>query len=67
MAGPVPGASTGCSVVLTAVPVEGLTLARTRSGQDGLDGRTWCINASARDLPFRAGTFDAMVHADVLC
>ena len=60
-------AATGCSVVLTDVPVEGLAVARARGRHDGLDERAWCINASARHLPFRAGTFDAIVHTDVLC
>jgi SAM-dependent methyltransferase len=60
-------AVTGCSVVLTDVPLEGLTVARTRSRHEALDDRTWCVNASARDLPFRDGTFDAVVHTDVLC
>jgi len=59
--------TTGCSAVLTDVPIEGLSVARERSRQDALDGRAWCINANARDLPFRAATFDAVVHTDVLC
>ena len=59
--------TTGCSVVLTDVPMEGLSVAHERSRQDELDDRAWCINANARDLPFRAGTFDAVVHTDVLC
>jgi SAM-dependent methyltransferase len=60
-------AATGCSVVLTDVPIEGLAHARSRSVGDGLADRTWQVNASARDLPFRVGTFDAVVHTDVLC
>jgi methylase of polypeptide subunit release factors len=60
-------AATGCSAVLTDVPLEGLTVARTRSRQESLEDRTWCVNASARDLPFRGRTFDAVVHTDVLC
>ena len=47
--------------------MEGLAVARARGRQDGLDERAWCVNASARHLPFRAGTFDAIVHTDVLC
>jgi methylase of polypeptide subunit release factors len=58
---------TGCSVVMTDVPVEGLASARERAQREGLDDRAWPVNASARDLPFRAGTFDAVVHTDVLC
>ena len=60
-------ARTGCSVVMTDVPVEGLASARERGQREGLDDRTWPVNASARDLPFRAETFDAVVHTDVLC
>jgi 2-polyprenyl-3-methyl-5-hydroxy-6-metoxy-1,4-benzoquinol methylase len=60
-------ATTGCSVVLTDVPVEGLTLARERSLHEGVDDRAWPVNASGRDLPFPAETFDAVVHTDVLC
>ena len=58
---------TGCSVVMTDVPVEGLASARERSRREGLEDRTWAVNASARDLPFPAETFDAVVHTDVLC
>lgn len=60
-------ATTGCSVVLTDVPMEGLALARERSLGEGVDDRTWPVNASARNLPFPAKTFDAVVHTDVLC
>ncbi len=60
-------AMTGCSVVLTDVPVEGLALARERALHEGVVDRTWPINASARDLPCRAETCDAVVHTEVLC
>jgi 2-polyprenyl-3-methyl-5-hydroxy-6-metoxy-1,4-benzoquinol methylase len=60
-------ARTGCSVVMIDVPVEGLASARERAQRDGLDDRTWPVNASARDLPFRVEAFDAVVHTDVLC
>jgi 2-polyprenyl-3-methyl-5-hydroxy-6-metoxy-1,4-benzoquinol methylase len=60
-------ARTGCSVVMTDVPVEGLVSARARGQREGLDDRTWPVNANARDLPFPAKTFDAVVHTDVLC
>ena len=60
-------AVTGCSMVLTDMPMEGLASARERGMREGVDDRTWPVNASARDLPFRVGTFDAVVHTDVLC
>ncbi|MBK5331144.1 MAG: class I SAM-dependent methyltransferase [Ilumatobacteraceae bacterium] len=52
---------------MTDVPVEGLASARERGQREGLDARTWPVNASARDLPFPAETFDAVVYTDVLC
>ena len=60
-------AATGCSVLLADVPLEGLTVAAARIRAEHLEQRAWCVNASARDLPFRAATFDAVVHTDVLC
>ena len=60
-------ATTGCSVVMTDLPVEGLVSGRDRSQRDGLGDRTWSVNANARDLPFAPKTFDAVVHTDVLC
>lgn len=38
-----------------------------RGMNEGVDDRTWPVNASARDLPFPPETFDAVVHTDVLC
>jgi 2-polyprenyl-3-methyl-5-hydroxy-6-metoxy-1,4-benzoquinol methylase len=58
---------TGCAVVMTDVPVEGLASARERAQYEGVDDQAWPVNASARDLPFTAETFDAVVHTDVLC
>jgi 2-polyprenyl-3-methyl-5-hydroxy-6-metoxy-1,4-benzoquinol methylase len=60
-------ARTGCSVALSDVPREGLAIASARSRTEGLAGRAWCVNASARDNPFRDACFDAIVHTDVLC
>lgn len=60
------GARTGCEVVVTDLPFEGLALARERARREQvrlLGG----IAASARDLPFRPESFDAIVHTDVLC
>lgn len=58
---------TGCSVVLTDLPEEAMRGAGGRARQEGIAGRCRAVVASARHLPFRAGTFDAIVHADVLC
>lgn len=54
-------------MVLTDVPMESLASARDRGMNEGVDDRTWPVNASARDLPFPPETFDAVVHTDVLC
>jgi cyclopropane fatty-acyl-phospholipid synthase-like methyltransferase len=60
-------ATTGCSVILTDVPLEGLGVARSRSRIDAVHDRAWCVNANARHLPFHSCAFDAVVHTDVLC
>ncbi len=60
-------AMTGCAVMLTDLPLEGLTVAAARIRTEHLEARAWCVNASAGHLPFPAGTFDAVVHTDVLC
>ncbi|MBA3287713.1 MAG: class I SAM-dependent methyltransferase [Acidimicrobiia bacterium] len=61
-------ASTGCRVVLSDVPLEGLRAAVARAATDRFaGGAVAAVAASARALPYRAGTFDAVVHADVLC
>src|SRR5688572_13009126 len=52
-------ATTGCSVVLTDLPLEGLTVAAARIQTEHLEERAWCVNASARDLPLRAASLDA--------
>jgi cyclopropane fatty-acyl-phospholipid synthase-like methyltransferase len=58
---------TGCSVVLTDLPEEGLRTARRRAGVEGIGERVAAVAASARRLPFAGGTFDSIVHTDVLC
>lgn len=60
-------ATTGCSVLLADLPLEGLTIANDRIATEHFEARAWCVNASARDLPFPTATFDAVVHTDVLC
>ena len=58
--------TTGCPVVLTDLPLEGLRVAADRTTAEGLGGRAAMVVA-ASGLPFRAGSFDAIVHTDVLC
>src|SRR5580765_2186384 len=53
---------TGCSVVLTDIPEEGLATARRRAAVEGLAERSQAVVASARHMPFKAESFDAVVH-----
>lgn len=56
----------GCAAVLTDVPRTALTQALARASAKALEGRTACVQASGAALPFRARSFDAVVHTDVL-
>jgi methylase of polypeptide subunit release factors len=58
---------TGCAVVGTDLPVEGLAVARHRATVEGIDGRVALVVAGGADQPFRPQSFDAIVHTDVLC
>jgi cyclopropane fatty-acyl-phospholipid synthase-like methyltransferase len=58
---------TGCRVVLTDVPFEGLATATRRATREDLGGRAWALAARGQMLPLRAGAFDAAIHTDVLC
>lgn len=60
-------ATTGCRVVGSDMPVEGLSIARRRAGAEGIGDRVALVVASGADVPFRAQSFDAIVHTDVLC
>ena len=56
----------GCDVVLSDLPVEGLVVAQDRARAEEIA----CLGAvagSARSVPFRSHSFDALVHTDVLC
>ena len=57
---------TGCQVVVTDLPLDGLRIAMRRAARERMD-LVACVAASARDLPFKSGCFDAIVHTDVLC
>ena len=59
--------ATGCRVVLTDQPPEGLRVARRRAVADGLADRCGFVVSSGDRLPFRSGVFDAITHTDVLC
>ena len=60
-------ARTGCRVVLADLPLEGLRVAADRAAAEGLAARVGVVAAAASGLPFRAGSFDAVIHTDVLC
>ena len=53
--------TTGCPVVLTDLPLEGLRVAADRATAEGLATRAAMVVA-AGGLPFRAGSFGAIVH-----
>lgn len=57
---------TACQVTLTDLPIEGLETARTRASREELH-LTGTVVASGKHLPFAVGSFDAIVHTDVLC
>ena len=60
-------ATTGCSVVLSDLPVEGLRSAMKRATGEGLNDRVGAVAASASRLPFGPGVFDGVVSTDVFC
>ena len=56
----------GCSVTLTDVPAAALRDTLSDAPRSGA-ASCWAAAADGRALPFRPQTFDAVVHADVLC
>lgn len=59
--------TTGCSTVLTDLSFPGMQRTRCRATEDSTTARIAAVVASARHLPFRPESFDAIVHTDVLC
>lgn len=59
------GRSSGCDVVLTDVPLEGLGRADRRRRAESVHGGV--VAASAALLPLRELIFDAATSSDVLC
>ena len=57
----------GCEVVISDLPLEGLRMARERSELDRLAARCSIVAADGAALPFRDRSFDRIHHADVLC
>jgi SAM-dependent methyltransferase len=60
-------ATSGCQVVLTDLPLQGLRVAADRAAAEGLGARAAMVVAAASGLPFRANSFDVVIHTDVLC
>jgi hypothetical protein len=42
-------------------------VAAGRAAAEGLVARSSVVASAASGLPFRAGSFDAVIHTDVLC
>jgi cyclopropane fatty-acyl-phospholipid synthase-like methyltransferase len=59
--------TTGCSVVSVDPVASGATAAADRARRDGLSGRVSAVVARGQELPVRSGSFDAVVHVDVIC
>ena len=57
--------ATGCRVVLTDLPLEGLRTASRRMQHEGAAGGV--VAASGEILPLRDGMFDATTSSDVFC
>jgi len=59
-------ARTGCDVVMTDLPLDGLRIA-SRRAEEGISGHCAAAVADAAGLPFANRSFDAVNHSDVLC
>jgi hypothetical protein len=57
---------TGCEIVLSDLPIEGLQHAMSRAKAESVSF-LGAVVASARELPFGTDSVDAIVHTDVLC
>jgi len=58
---------TGCSVVESDLPLASVRLAVRRAERQRTAGRARFVLSSAVYPPFRPGSFDAIVHTDVMC
>ena len=59
--------TTGCEIVQTDLPLNGLRIAAARAAADGLAKTCHVALADGSALPFESGCFDAILHSDVLC
>ena len=58
---------TGCSVIATDMPIEGLAAAARRARRERIDDKVSLVAAAGAAQPFRRESFDAIVLTDVLC
>jgi hypothetical protein len=49
------------------MPLGALAVAARRARTESVDDRVALVAAGSADQPFPAGSFDAVVHTDVLC
>jgi cyclopropane fatty-acyl-phospholipid synthase-like methyltransferase len=61
------GVSSGCTVVGSDLPLDALKSAAARARREGISERVGLAVAGGAAQPFRAESFDAVVHTDVLC
>lgn len=59
--------TSGAHVVLADQPRPALLRAVRHAWREHLERRPEVVQMTATALPFRPGTFDAIVHADVMC
>jgi predicted O-methyltransferase YrrM len=57
----------GCRVVATDMPLEGLRIATRRAAAEDIADRTSLVVAGGARQPFRDRSFDAIALTDVLC
>lgn len=57
--------TTGCRVVLSDLPIQGLRVASARMQSVGVEGAA--VNAGGESLPFHDAVFDAVTSSDVFC
>jgi 2-polyprenyl-3-methyl-5-hydroxy-6-metoxy-1,4-benzoquinol methylase len=57
----------GCDVIGTDMPFDALARASSRAVAERVDRTFTAVAAAGAHQPFRAGSFDAIVHTDVLC
>jgi methylase of polypeptide subunit release factors len=57
----------GCTTVGTDMPLGALAIAAGRARTERVDDQVALVAAGSANQPFRSGSFDAVVHTDVLC